>query len=259
MHRATAPIRVLLASLLVLCASSALAAGPDRTPLLGGATSNVNPHSLIVPGTGHIVAVDPLTVNCRFTATFDDVPGGDNPGTNFDQPLLSGGVLFAERFVGQELSTIGTFDAVAGIPSGPLTLLTGAPGQNLDVFLYSSNVLAGLGTLGFPDLDAIGEGSIAMLFPTPQARLTIQLVGGNGGDARLSFYRGDGTLIDDVTISGLGEATYGFATSDASASIVGILVQNTDPSGMGIDNVCYGDNTAASRTPTWGHLKSAYR
>ena len=46
----------------------------------------------------------------------------------------------------------------------------GAANQNLNVFTFTtSQVLTGLGPLGFPDGDAIGEGSFAVLFDFDQS------------------------------------------------------------------------------------------
>jgi hypothetical protein len=141
----------------------------------------------------------------------------------------------------------------------PLQPQEGATGQNLDVFAYTSNVCTGLGALGWPDIDAIGEGSISVTFTTSQARVALDLVGGNGGDATLSFYRADGTFIDSVVVTGLGEFRYGFAMADLSNSIAGVLIQTTDPSGIGIDNVCHEGTVVPTRALSWGSLKSKYR
>jgi hypothetical protein len=145
------------------------------------------------------------------------------------------------------------------LPSNPLQSQVGAAGQNLDVFDYAGNVLAGLGPIGYPDIDAIGEGSIAILFPMPQAQVKLSLVGGNGGSATLSFYRGDGSLIDEVMVSDLGDMAYGFGTFDGSPVIAGILIQNSDASGLGVNNICYGGETLSARSATWGRLKQLYR
>ncbi|MFI5371616.1 MAG: hypothetical protein ACHQ52_08665 [Candidatus Eisenbacteria bacterium] len=215
--------------------------------------------SSVAPVDGTIVPIDPGLVPCTEIATFSDVLGGDTPGTNYDGFVYSGGLQFAERFVGQTLGYAGDFDAVSGTPVDPLALQVGSPGQNLDVFAYTTNVLAGLGHLGYPDLDAIGEGSIAVYFPAPQSRVSFMLVGGNGGSATLSFYRGDGSLIDDVVVSGLADLEYGFATADATPSIAGILIQNTDPSGIGVVNICHDGGIVSSRSVTWGKIKTLYR
>ena len=232
----------------------------DRLPLVG---SNPSGHDgspgSVNPGTGMIIPIDPLQVPCQEIANFDDLDGGPTPGVNYDDVVASGGLQFAERFLGQTLGSTGDFDAVSGIPSDPLTLQVGGAGQNLDVFAYTSNVLAGLGPLAYPDIDAIGEGSIAIRFPSPQSLVSFSLVGGNGGSATLSFYRADGSLIDDVVVSGLADLSYGFATADASPSISGILIQTTDPSGIGVDDICHNGGIVATRSATWGRIKTLYR
>ena len=234
------------------------AAFADRVPLLGTEAPSTVP-SIIENETGLIVTVSPDSVSCTTNANFEEVIGGDPPGTNYDFPVWSSGTLFAERFLGQSLSYFGDYDVVSGTPTNPLTPQEGAAGRNVNVFNYVSNVLTGLGNQGFPEIDAIGEGSIAVYFPTAQARIALDLVGGNGGSATLNFYRTDGTLIDIVQVTGLGEFRYGFATGDLSNTIAGILIQTTDPSGVGIDNVCHEGTVVPARALSWGSLKTRYR
>ena len=247
------------AALLALICLLAQNASADRLPLIGSGTTGTARPGSVTPSNGLIVSVDPVTVLCFQSATFDGLEGGDNPGTNYDGVVKNGGLGFAERFEGQTLGANGDFDAVTGTPTGPLHLQVGAPGQNLDVFSYVTNVLAGLGNVGFPELDAIGEGSIAICFPSPQSGVSFDLVGGNGGTATLAFYRADGTLIDSVVISGLADLRYAFATANGQRSIAGILIQSTDASGVGIDNVCHDGGFTDARASTWGQIKSLYR
>jgi hypothetical protein len=248
-----------LPAILALTCALAGAVRADRLPLIGsGATAQLRAGNVSI--LNHlIVPVDPDSVPCSQSATFNSLAGGENPGTNYDGIVLSGGLRFAERFVGQTLGYSGDFDVVTGIPTNPLTLQVGAPGQNLDVFTYTSNVLAGLGNVGFKDLDAIGEGSISVYLPNAQSRVSFEIVGGNGGSATLGFYRADGSLIDNVVLSGLGDFRYGFATPDGVRIIAGILIQSTDASGIGIDNVCHDGALTSSRVETWGRIKSLYR
>src|SRR5262245_18624146 len=132
-------IRVALALALLSCAPYVLA-----DPV------NVVPYASLT-GTGLI--------------TFDDIAGGAPPGTNYNGILTSGGASLAERFLGQTLSFSGNFDVLSGAPVGPLALQVGAANQNLNVvFNVGTNVASGLGPLGFPNFDAIGEGSMAVLF-----------------------------------------------------------------------------------------------
>ena len=262
MHLAQSTFRVLvsLATALALTLALSGTAHANRVPLVGSsATAPSGTISSVTALKGMIVAVAPDSVPCIQIATFGDLLGGENPGTNYDGLVWSGGMQFAERFMGQKLSSSGDFDVVLGSPINPLILQVGAPGQSLDVFAYTTNVLAGLGHLGYPDLDAIGEGSIAMYFPLSQSRVSFQLVGGNGGSATLSFYRADGSLIDNVVVSGLADLAYGFATFNGAPSISGILVQNTDPSGIGVVNICHGGDIVKSHSMSWGNINTLYR
>ena len=261
MRLAQTAFRVLVALSAVPGLTCALSgtAHADRLPLLGSNPTSYTGSASIKLGVGLVVPVDPDSVSCFLTATFTDVAGGATPGTNYDGIVMSGGVFFGESFAGQTVGSSGNFDVVSGAPSNPLTLHVGAPGQNLDVFDYSTNVLTGLGPLVFPDLDAIGEGSIAILYPFSQFRVGFEIVGGNGGSATLGFYRADGSLLDSIGLSGLGDLRYRFATADGTSSIAGILIQNTDPAGIGVDNVCYDQQPTTARAVTWGSVKSRYR
>jgi hypothetical protein len=249
------------AALLALVCALPGIAGADRLPLIGsGAVAPLTGGSINHLTNFLIVPVDPDSVPCPQSATFNSLPGGENPGANYDDIIQSGGLYFAERFVGQTLSYNGDFDVISGIPTNPLSLQAGASGQNLNVLLYTtSNVLGGLGNLGYPDLDAIGEGSIAISFPTPQSRVSFEIVGGNGGSATLGFYGANGSLLDNVVVSGLAEIRYGFATADGERSIAGILIQSTDPSGIGVDNICHDGGVTSPHAATWGRLKTLYR
>ena len=241
--------------------SSAISAhAGDRVPLVGThPPTTANRPSVVSGQTGLIVPVDPEQVPCPQVATFSAVEGGPNPGTNYDGVLNVGDLFFAERFAGQSLSSSGDFDVISGSPSMPLQVEVGEPGQNLDVFDYVGNVLAGLGPLGYKDIDAIGEGSIAIYFPEAQAKVKLSLVGGNGGSATLGFYRRDGSLIDEVVVSNLGDLSYGFGTLDDSHTIAGILIQNTDASGIGVNDICYEAMPTSALRVTWGSLKRLFR
>ena len=170
--------------------------------------------------------------------TFDDVAGGGAPGTNYDAIFESGNTAIGERFVGQSVVANGNFDTMSGAPSAPLKLTVGAAGQNLNVFTNSgSQVLTGLGPRGFPDFEAIGEGAFAVLFDFDQSEFGFQLVGGNGGNGFVSFFRRNGSLIDSLTIAGLAETFYGFSREGGLKDIAGISIYNDDLAGVGFDNL----------------------
>jgi hypothetical protein len=260
MNISLACLRRLVALALISSMGSVISAhAGDRVPLVGTAPPPAGQPSVTSGETGQIIPVDPDQVPCLPGTSFAEVAGGAPPGTNYDGVLYAGALYFAERFAGQSVSSNGLFDVISGLPSAPLQPQAGEPGQNLNVFDYAGNVLTGLGPLGFQDIDAIGEGSIAIFFPELQAKVKLSLVGGNGGSASLAFYRADGSLIDEVEVSNLGDLSYGFGTLDGSNSIAGILIQHTDASGIGLIGVCYDVFVTSTHRTTWGSLKRRFR
>jgi len=191
-------------------------------------------HSLSAP----INVILPGGLTGTQVATFNDVPGGDAPGTNYNAVFVSGGVSFAERFTGQTNAPAGGFDVLSGPATGPLSLTLGAANQNLNIFLNLGNqVLTGLGPDGFPNFSAIGEGSIAALFSTNQSEFGFDIVGGDGGSAFLSFFRRDGSLIDSLVLSSLATASYAFRREGGVLDIAGVSIYNNDFGGIAFDNV----------------------
>jgi len=187
-----------------------------------------------------INAVAPGSLTGTQLTTFDDVAGGAAPGTNYNAVFVSGGVSFAERFAGQTNTPSGGFDILSGSPLPGLALAVGLPNQNLNIFLNnSSQVLTGLGSVGFPSYDAIGEGSFAALFSTDQSQFGFDLVGGDGGSATVDFFRRDGSLIDSIVVAGLSDQSYAFVRDGGVNDIAGISIFNTDPGGIGFDNLRY--------------------
>lgn len=192
------------------------------------------------------VKVDDLTTTGL--VNFEDVTGGDEPGTNYDGILTSGGVRFAERFAGQVLGSAGPegrFDVLSGTPDASLSLAIGEPGQNVSVSIpggLASQVLTGLGPFngGHPEFDAIGEGSFAALFERDLSEFGFDLLGGHGGSATLDFFRRDGSLIERVTLSDLQPSgSFGFQRDGGVFDIAGVSVYNNDEGGIAIDNVVY--------------------
>ena len=170
----------MILTLLSWMSSAVSAHAGDRVPLVGTSPPTSLGRPSVARGVaGQIVPVEPDSVPCPQMVTFSDVDGGPTPGTNYDTVLYDGDLSFAERFVGQSVSSSGDFDVISGSPSSPLQLQVGAAGQNLDVFDYAGNVLAGLGPVCYPDVDAIGEGSIAIYFPAAQSKVKLSLVGGS--------------------------------------------------------------------------------
>ena len=204
------------------------------------------------PAMAQVTQVSPGSLTATGLVTFDDVAGGNSPGTNYNALFVSGNVAFGERFQGQTLVPSGNFDTLTGAPTAGLTLLTGATNQNLNIFTFDTQVLTGLGPLGFPSGDAIGEGAIALRFGLPQSEFGFQLLGGNAGSADINFYAIDGSLIDSITLTGLSDQTYAFARDGNVADIAGITIINNDDAGIGLDNLRYntiGGNPLPTSTP----------
>jgi hypothetical protein len=174
--------------------------------------------------------------------TFEDLPQIAAPGVNYDAIFSSGGASFAERFVGQTLTASGDFDQLSGSPSGALALQVGTVNHNINIFAGNyagkyGNVLTGLGTPGFPDFAAIGEGSFAVLFSTDQSEFGFSLIGGDGGNAYISFFSRDGSLIEAITVTGLADTFYGFSRDGGITDIAGLSIYNDDGGGIGFDDL----------------------
>lgn len=184
------------------------------------------------------------------------VPGGAGAGTNYDNILVLNGVSFGERFEGQTVTALGNFDQIGGSPIAGLTLLAGDPGHNLDVFQSPAGaVLTGVGTLGYPEFDAIGEGALSLLFSTDQSEFGFRLAGGNGGNAYVSFFRGDGSLIQSITLSSLPIVTsYGFVRDGGVHDIRGVTIWNDDVTGFGFAAFRHDVASAVPEPATWSMM-----
>lgn len=189
------------------------------------------------------------------TVTFDDLAGGPN----YDNIFFSNGVGFAERFVGQTLTTAGGADVLGGTPTDPLALQTGLAGQNLSTFINggTTNVLTGNGPLGYPSFGAIGEGAFAALFSSDQSQFGFQLIGGDGGTATINFFRANGSLIQQVIVTNLADAFYGFQRDGNVNDIRGISIYNNDGNGIGFDNLRFDVQSMGGAVPepaTWAMM-----
>jgi len=191
-------------------------------------------------------------LNCGAVVTFDDVQGGESPGTNYDVVLESNGTSLAECFVGQTRVYSVNFDILVDEPSNPLTLSVGNPNENLTIYHFegsNSQVLVGNGPLGYPVFDALGEGSIAILFDYDQSEFGFELNGCNDGRATVEFFRRDGTLIDRIVLASLSNGSFGFQRVDGVFDIAGVSIQNTDYSGLAFDNFCHDVEAAGDLPP----------
>ncbi|MDU8910228.1 hypothetical protein [Aestuariicoccus sp. MJ-SS9] len=176
----------------------------------------------------------------RFTRdiTFDALPSGLGVGRELDGIVDESGARFGRYFSGQVLETVGTFDRANGTPTQPLALMAGGKGHNLGAMrLYGTNILHGHGPRGFPNPDAVGEGTIAVLFDRDQPALAFDIVGGERGSAVVTFLNRAGGVLHRLALSELSEATYTFERRGRIPDIAGLLIENDDPEGIGIDNL----------------------
>ena len=170
-------------------------------------------------------------------------------GASIDGLLSSGGVLFGERFAGQELAVAKAprpgavaqdwFDDLSfGAPSAGLTLLAGVAGANLGAYNYGDADGTALFGVGPQIGSADGFGAISARFASPVSALGFQLRDADGGAITLNLYRTDGSLIQAVDLSGRGDGRYAFALANGAADIAGFTLTNRDGYyGVAIDNL----------------------
>jgi hypothetical protein len=173
--------------------------------------------------------------------TFENTYAGHGPGQLVNGVLVLDGAQFGEYFAGQTLAQRGDFDQVSGAGLNPLTLLAADKDTGLSlVFMSGNTVLNGYGAAGFPRRHAQGEGAMAWLFDEDQSAISFQLRGGEGGQAQAAFLRRDGSQIATLNLGPLGEGEIGFARADGIGDIAGVVVTNTDPQGLALDNIRFG-------------------
>jgi len=237
-----------LSLLIVLCIAFLTIASVSAASPLSPASASPRPFmikSFASSTTGGIAQVDPASVSADICLD----PAAIKLA-NYDGILSSDGLSFAERFNGQSLTTNGDFDVLSGSPANPLALQVGLPNQNIVVNKESKTYIAGLGHLGYPEFNAIGEGSIAVLYPAPQAAIKLDVYGSDSGPMTANFFKDDGTLIGTSIIDPLTDGTYAFKTTSGNAEISGISVTNTDPAGIGYSGFCYSKGPAIPEFPS---------
>lgn len=189
------------------------------------------------------------------TVTFEDLGTAAPQGSLLEGLVSSGGVLFGERFAGQELAlrlaprpgavAQDWFDDLSfGTPLAGLQLLAGAAAANLGIYDYGDgerHALAGIGPQHPDGSDPFGFGAISARFAAPVSALGLQIREAHGGQAWLALYREDGSLIERLTLNGLTDGLYAWSRSDGSADIAGFSLSNADAwYGIAIDNLVIG-------------------
>ncbi len=185
-------------------------------------------------------------------ADFETLPQHREPGFRLDRLYRHRGMWLGERLAGQSVSGDGAHDALQGRRYAPLAVLPGAPGQNQSIAFhrgFGSNALFPLGKIGFPDLEARGEGAVAILFDQDQWAVAFKVHSGYarplGGAAKtgaliVSFYDRRGRLIARTSRKlAIGINAFGFRRDGRRADIAAITVENTDPGGIAMDDLIY--------------------
>jgi len=182
------------------------------------------------------------TLDLAQIITFESVASSPGPGRSYDEIIDGDGVQFGERFVGQQRQVAGDYDRITGDAISPLTPIAGAKHESLGVKrLFNNNVLLGYGPQRFPSREAIGEGAIAVVFDADQSAFGFKLIGGEEGEATISFMRRDGSAIMSMSLGPLGETKFGFLRGENAADIAGFVLDNQDPEGIAIDDLIFNE------------------
>ncbi|WP_149866285.1 hypothetical protein [Tropicimonas marinistellae] len=206
---------------------------------------------------GQVITADyaALRLELLQVVDFERLPPRDEPGFNLDMPLYARGAWIGERFAGQDVVPLATgHDDIDGAPDGPnLRIAGGAEKRNLSVARhrgFGSNALFPLGETGFPELHARGEGALAILFDHDQAAVGFRVHAGypaplgtttvHTGHVEVRFFARDGRRIASLQHEpGRGISEFGYRTQTGRAEIAGILILNTDPGGIAVDDIIF--------------------
>lgn len=167
------------------------------------------------------------------------------------------GAVFGERFDGQILlrgwpkTYLWDFDILSGQPTSPLSILAGAPGQNLSVTRSRRLIKTGIygeSWVGFPKGSSSGEGAISILFDTEQMGFGFRVHASYGDDRyemgiiKISCFDKDGASLGEVLYGDLEWDTLhsiAIATNSEKNNIKGCSIENTDPKGVLYDDFIF--------------------
>jgi len=146
------------------------------------------------------------------------------------------GIIFGEKLVGQVVTSVDNFDVVTGTPTVPLMMDASIDaGVGISpMSMFASVTIIGLGALGFPDRDAIGEGALTVLYDEDQRVVALDVLGTNGGTFQVRFFNRSGEVLGEAAFDEAVDDTYVFG-SDAE-DIAAFTVTSTDKAGLAFDN-----------------------
>jgi hypothetical protein len=166
------------------------------------------------------------TISTEIVNNFFGVPDGV-----IDTLFTQTGATYGERFAGQTLSASGSFDALSGTPTSPLTLLPGESTRNLMII---GGDLAGCGpqpfSSGCPAASSVGEGAISVLLDEQSDVFGISVAGGNAGPLTLDFFSIQGVLVESLNVVAF-SGFQGFRATEGDL-IAGVSITNRDFGGI---------------------------
>jgi len=194
-----------------------------------------------------------LVMELNARSDFETLPQRPEPGFLLDTAFHSKGVWLGERFKGQVVVSPSQHDVLSNNPAMPLEITRGIAGQNLSIAFHNgfgSNALFPLGPIGFPEISARGEGSVAIMFENDQSALGFRvhsdypdplgLRPNQRGTVTIQFFTRNGQKIDQLTrILQQRITQFGFSRVDYISDIAGITIANDDPGGIAIDDIIF--------------------
>lgn len=202
---------------------------------------------------------------------FEAWPARPEPGHLLSAPHRGDGIRVASHFTGQSPAILtqqtgARFDTLAtarALP--PLQLETGPPDQGIAIAQhrgFGSNAVFPIGPDGFAALSGRGEGSLAILFDHDQAAVGLLVHADYAdplgtrpaprGTVEVIVLDRDGhVLARPVTGLSSGLTALGFGTASGAPAIAGLVVLNTDPGGIAVDDILY------SRAAVMGRMQQS--
>ncbi|MGX9350741.1 hypothetical protein ACS3QZ_06040 [Shimia sp. W99] len=183
---------------------------------------------------------------------FETLPRKPEPGIRLDAPIRLPGIWIGEHFAGQIISGAPHDHLSVAAAKRPLRLRPGPKGQNLSVAYhrgFGSNALFPLGPDGFDAISGRGEGAVAILFDNPQPEIGFRLhsdypapLGATApqGTVTVHFFniKGQSLALQEFSPE-RGPVGHGFACSEGVACISGVVITNTDPGGIAMDDILF--------------------
>ena len=201
---------------------------------------------------------------------FEAWPTRDEPGHLLRAPHRAPGLSVASHFEGQAPGILtrrdgGRHDSlVSPEADAPLRLATGPDGQGLAVARhrgFGSNAAFPIGPDGFGRLSGRGEGSLAILFDQDQ-RATGMLIHSDypdplgtrpapRGGVEVIFLARDGRVLGHAYAPLTeGITALGFQTASGLPLIAGVVILNTDPGGIAVDDILFARAALMGRAAT---------